>query len=208
MTSSPTPTSPASPVSSFINNGVFEKTGGGGVSDVTSNFVNNGELDVLSGKVVFSGGFTNTGVIHGLVTQSGGVTTISAQTPSDFNGDALSDILWQNTTGQGAIWEMNGLNQIPGGSALVGPNPGPSWTEIGTGDFNGDGHADILWQNANGQAAIWEMNGLNQIDRRQRPRRPQSRDRVGKRSEPATSTATACPTSCGRIRTGRPRSGK
>ena len=150
------------PVSSFINNGLFEKTGGGGESDVTSNFVNNGELDVLSGKVVFSGGFANNGVIHGLVTQSGGVTTISAQTPSDFNGDALSDILWQNTSGQGAIWEMNGTNVIGGGSA--GPNPGPSWTEIGTGDFNGDGHADILLQNAgDGQAAIWEMNGTNVI---------------------------------------------
>ena len=42
-------------------------------------------------------------------------------------------------------------------------NPGPSWKEIGTGDFNDDGHSDILWQNTNGQAAIWEMNGTNII---------------------------------------------
>ena len=42
----------------------------------------------------------------------------------------------------------------------MSPNPGPSWTEIGTGDFNDDGHSDILWQNANtGQASIWDMNG-------------------------------------------------
>ena len=40
-------------------------------------------------------------------------------------------------------------------------NPGPSWTAVGTGDFSGDGHSDILFQNANGQAAIWEMNGTN-----------------------------------------------
>ena len=45
----------------------------------------------------------------------------------------------------------------------VGANPGPSWKAIGTGDFNGDGHSDILWQNANGQVAIWEMNGTNVI---------------------------------------------
>ena len=56
---------------------------------------------------------------------------------------------------------MNGTNPIAG--ALVGANPGPSWTEIGTGDFNGDGKSDILWQNANGQVAIWEMNGTNPI---------------------------------------------
>jgi hypothetical protein len=50
----------------------------GGVSDVTSIFINSGTLNVLSGSIEFSGGFTNTGVIHGLVTQSGGVTTVSA----------------------------------------------------------------------------------------------------------------------------------
>jgi aryl-phospho-beta-D-glucosidase BglC (GH1 family) len=70
-----------------------------------------------------------------------------------------SDILWQNTDGQAAIWEMNGTNVI--GAANVGSNPGPSWKAIGTGDFNDDGHSDILWQNTDGQAAIWEMNGTN-----------------------------------------------
>ena len=148
------------PVSSFINNGLFEKTGGG-VSDVTSNFINGGAINVLSGSVKFSGGFTNHGVIHGLVTQSGGVTTISAPVPSDFNGDGLSDILWQNASGQASIWEMNANALIGGGG--VSPNPGPSWTEIGSGDFNGDGHADILWQNASGQASIWEMTGNTMI---------------------------------------------
>ena len=39
---------------------------------------------------------------------------------------------------------MNGLN--------------PIWHVEDTGDFNGDGKSDILWQNDNGQAAIWLMN--------------------------------------------------
>ena len=90
-------------------------------------------------------------------------TTLQSQEPHvDFNGDGHSDILWQNTDGQAAIWEMNGTNVI--GSELVGPNPGPSWKAIGTGDFNDDGHSDILWQNANGQTAILEMDGTHVFD--------------------------------------------
>ena len=30
-------------------------------------------------------------------------------------------------------------------------------------DFNGDGKSDILWQNDNGQVAIWELNGTTVI---------------------------------------------
>ena len=102
--------------SSFVNDHIFEKTGGGGVSLVTSNFVNNGTLNVLSGSVQFTGGFTNHGVIHGRVTQSGGVTTVSALVPSDFDEDGKSNILWQNaSTGQASIWDMNGNTRTGGG---------------------------------------------------------------------------------------------
>ena len=67
----------------------------------------------------------------------------------DFNGDGKSDILWQNTNGAVAIWQMNGAKVIGGG--LVG-NPGPSWHVIGGGDFNGDGNSDILCQNTSGRS--------------------------------------------------------
>jgi VCBS repeat protein len=81
--------------------------------------------------------------------------------PDDFNADGASDILWQNTNGQAAIWEMDGTNIIA--SPGLNPNPGPNWKAVGTGDFNGDGKSDILWQNTSGQAAIWEMDGTNMI---------------------------------------------
>ena len=55
-----------------------------------------------------------------------------------------------------AIWETNGTTVT--GSAVVA-NPGPNWKAVGTGDFNDDGHSDILLQNTNGEVAIWEMNG-------------------------------------------------
>ena len=33
------------------------------------------------------------------------------------------------------------------------------WKIVGTGDFNGDGKSDILWQDTSGNVAIWFMNG-------------------------------------------------
>jgi FG-GAP-like repeat len=42
-------------------------------------------------------------------------------------------------------------------------NPGPSWHARTTGDFNGDGTVDILWQNDDGAPAVWLMNGTTFI---------------------------------------------
>jgi ELWxxDGT repeat protein len=78
-----------------------------------------------------------------------------------LGGGGDSDILWQNTNGQAAIWLMNGTTPVS--EPVVGANPGPSWHIVGTGDFNGDGNSDILWQNTNGQAAIWLMDGTTPL---------------------------------------------
>jgi hypothetical protein len=72
-----------------------------------------------------------------------------------------NDILFQNVSGQAAIWDVSGATLSS--SALLGGNPGPNWKDVGTGDFNDDGHSDILLQNTNGNVAIWEMNGTNLI---------------------------------------------
>ena len=84
----------------------------------------------------------------------------SVDTPNDFNGNGISDILWQNDNGTPAIWLMNGLTAQS--TSVVGPFlPGAGWDIKGTGDFNGDGKSDILWQNDDGTPAIWLMDGMN-----------------------------------------------
>jgi microcystin-dependent protein len=103
---------------------------------------------------------TGHGVKNVLVNQSWGPGDVSPNASLTFTLDP--EILWQNASGQASIWEMDGSSLVGGGP--VSPNPGPNWTEIGTGDFNHDGQSDILWQNATtGQASIWEMNGSSLI---------------------------------------------
>ena len=94
-------------------------------------------------------------------TLSPGPQPLQSSPPSLLITSVAPDILWQNTDGQAAIWEMNGVS--PTGGGLVGVNPGPTWRAVGTGDFNDDARSDILWQNTSGQAEIWEMGGTSLI---------------------------------------------
>jgi hypothetical protein len=75
----------------------------------------------------------------------------------DFNGDGMADVLWRNSTGSLAEWQMNGDSYTP----LSVANVGTAWSAIGVGDYNGDGKADILWQNTDGTVAEWQMSGAS-----------------------------------------------
>ena len=44
------------------------------------------------------------------------------------------------------------------GTAFISTIPAPGYKVVGTGDFNGDGFADLIFQNqATNQSAIWYM---------------------------------------------------
>jgi hypothetical protein len=91
----------------------------------------------------------------------GGSCTVAAtHVYADFNGDGRSDIVLRNgTTGQNAIWLMNGFTLQQG--SLIQSEPNAAWKVVGIGDFDGDGRADLLWRNsATGEDAIWLMNGF------------------------------------------------
>jgi hypothetical protein len=80
-------------------------------------------------------------------------TTVIDTDPPPPPPPITNSILWQNANGQASIWNMNESALVGGGA--VTPNPGRIWRAVGTGDFNDDGHSDILWQNTStGQASI------------------------------------------------------
>ncbi|MCW3096153.1 MAG: hypothetical protein JWL77_1771 [Chthonomonadaceae bacterium] len=77
---------------------------------------------------------------------------------ADFNRDGRSDLVFQNqTTGQIAIWFMNGPVYQSG--VQIPSTPGIDLQVVGTGDFNADGFADIVFQNRKtSQVTVWFMN--------------------------------------------------
>jgi hypothetical protein len=79
----------------------------------------------------------------------------------DFNADGHPDLLWQSpSSGLAQIWYMGGPqgNTFLSAVNLTLTNP---WRIVGTADFNGDGHPDILWQDpVSGSTQVWYMGGL------------------------------------------------
>src|SRR5262245_39382171 len=75
---------------------------------------------------------------------------------ADFDGDGKSDIIWQNDNGAVAIWLQNGVRTRADGQLDLAQNNGPTWHVAAARDMDGDGKADILWQNDNGAMAVWE----------------------------------------------------
>jgi FG-GAP-like repeat/RTX calcium-binding nonapeptide repeat (4 copies)/WD40-like Beta Propeller Repeat len=96
-------------------------------------------------------------VILNTALPGGSSITVANTAANDFNSDVRSDILLQHSSGQMAIWSMNGFT-ISNAAVLSG-NPGPAWHAKDAADFTADGKADILFQNDSGLPAIWTMNG-------------------------------------------------
>lgn len=74
----------------------------------------------------------------------------------DFDGDLKSDVLFINTNGSVAMWQMDGSKITR--NVTVG-SVGTSWHALAAADFSGDALADVLFENDTGQVALWKMNG-------------------------------------------------
>jgi uncharacterized delta-60 repeat protein len=83
----------------------------------------------------------------------------------DFDGDGRSDLIWRNlTTSETSFWLMDGGTVKAGSGLTFLQVPDNSLLLAGTGDFNGDGKADLLWRRAQtGETIVWLMSGVNTI---------------------------------------------
>jgi hypothetical protein len=81
----------------------------------------------------------------------------------DFNGDGQAGILLTTANGNAALWEDYATTSPGHGRFDLQANlqsNGPTWHMKAAADFDGDNKDDILWQNDNGLAAVWLMDGL------------------------------------------------
>lgn len=98
---------------------------------------------------------------------------------ADLNKDGSPDVIFQHKpTGRIAAWLLAGtkllqvvtINPLP---AVVGPvtdwnllagrglasGTDPRWSVVATGDFDGDGDSDLLFQHADGTLGVWFLKG-------------------------------------------------
>lgn len=127
----------------------------------TGDFNGDGHSDVLfqstSGEVTDWLGQSNGSFSGNIANADNHVDTgwVVAGT-ADFNGDGRDDILWRNTqTGNVTDWLAQENGGFAGNTQYALNNASQSWHIVGTGDFNGDGFADILWQSDSGEVTNW-----------------------------------------------------
>lgn len=84
-------------------------------------------------------------------------------TLADFNNDGSQDFIWQHADRRLAVWYMDGTNFLS--SALLDRTlPNGNLHVVSSGDFNFDGHRDLLLQNTyNGRIIARELQGLKYI---------------------------------------------
>jgi sugar lactone lactonase YvrE len=161
-----------------------------GTTAITGTFFNPGQVDDTAWKIVGTADFNGDSAAdlvwqHAATGDIGvwfmnGINLMSATlfTPSpvpdtnwkivtigDFNADGKPDLVWQRDgTGEVGVWFMNGASLISG--LLFDPDQtlGTNWKIVGTGDFNGDGKPDLVWQHlVTSDIKVWWMNKVTRL---------------------------------------------
>ena len=86
----------------------------------------------------------------------------------DFNSDGKPDLVWQHlTSGALAVWFMNGTVRTDVQFLTPMGFSDPAWRVRAVGDFNRDGHPDLVIQHTTMRSVgVWYMNGITLVDGR------------------------------------------
>ena len=148
-------------------NGTLSNLGGGSFNATTGVYTDTGTAAVVTAALdalvftptanqVAPGQIVTTSFIIADTDTAGGTATDS--TTSVVTTALQSNrILLQNTSGQAEVWQVNGT--AISSSSLVGGDPGPFWSLVGTGAFFAGDTGDYLWRGANGSVGLWQMSG-------------------------------------------------
>ncbi|MFP2905822.1 M57 family metalloprotease [Pyxidicoccus sp. 3LFB2] len=95
----------------------------------------------------------------------GAATLYGAANRKNFNGDRHTDILWWHPgSGRLSAWMMDGTQVLRDSYVSKTTSDSSGWSVKGTGDFNCDGHTDVIWYHpASGQVALWYLNGTTVV---------------------------------------------
>ena len=73
----------------------------------------------------------------------------------DFNGDTRDDVLLRHDNGTVTNWLGQANGSFMSNHAVVAYALDNAWTVVGTGNFNGDQHDDLLLMHSNGSVTNW-----------------------------------------------------
>ena len=95
----------------------------------------------------------------------------------DTDADGIPEIIFQHQTqGWLASWTIHGTTVADARSLSVSQMPDLNWQIHGVGDVDGDGRADLIWQNVTtGAVGTWLLNGAT-VTRQQNLSIPQVTD--------------------------------
>ena len=83
----------------------------------------------------------------------------------DVDADGFGDLIWQHmTNGSIATWYLEAKNVIATSRLSIDRVADVNWRIVGSGDLNGDGYADVVWQHeTTGQLAVWYLSGTQVV---------------------------------------------
>jgi len=113
---------------------------------VLANIQGSGTLSIAGGgKVIASSGIVMTGLADLTMVLPPGESVVVVD--NDFNGDGQSDVLWYNLVSGEVVQHHVDDDAITGSGLVAVVASELGWSIVGTGDFDGNGKADILWHN-------------------------------------------------------------